>query len=86
MVSSWLRGIRPGTLGRYRPLRSLPCGSMGLWCACARPARRDRSSGNGLMIGPLPASRFANPADGLVNVTYSGVTTLTVAAIKTGVS
>jgi hypothetical protein len=38
------------------------------------------------MIGPLPASRFANPADGLVNVTYSGVTSLTVAAIKTGVS
>ena len=42
---------------RHRPLRSLPCCSMGLWCACTRPARRDRSSGNGLMIGPLPASR-----------------------------
>jgi hypothetical protein len=38
------------------------------------------------MIGPLPAERFASPADGLVNVTYSGVTTVTIAAIKTGVS
>ena len=27
-------------------------GSIGLWCACARPPRRDRSSGNGLMSGP----------------------------------
>lgn len=33
------------------------------------------------MIGPLPADRFASATDGLVAVTYSGVTSLTVAAI-----
>lgn len=38
------------------------------------------------MIGPLPATRFASLTDGLVNVTYSGVTSLTIAAIKAGVS
>lgn len=32
-------------------------------------------------IGPLPAQRFANPSDGLVHVTYSGVTTVTVSAV-----
>ncbi len=33
------------------------------------------------LIGPLRASRFANPSTGLVNVTYSGVTSVTVAAL-----
>lgn len=33
-------------------------------------------------IGPLPEQRFASPADGLVAVTYSGVTSLTVAAVR----
>lgn len=33
------------------------------------------------MIGPLPANRFADPADGLVKVTYSQVATVTVAAV-----
>lgn len=32
-------------------------------------------------IGPLPAARFADPSDGLVHVTYSGVTTVTVSAV-----
>ena len=39
------------------------------------PAGADR------MIGPLTADRYAAPADGLVSITYSGVTSLTVAAI-----
>lgn len=38
------------------------------------------------LIGPLTPTRFANASTGLVNVTYSGVTSLTVAAVKTGVS
>lgn len=33
-------------------------------------------------IGPFPADLFANPSDGLCDVTYSGVTTVTVAAVK----
>lgn len=33
-------------------------------------------------IGPFPAELFANPTDGLADVTYSGVTTVTVAAVK----
>lgn len=33
------------------------------------------------VIGPLPAERFAN-ASGLVEVTYSGVSSVTVAALK----
>jgi hypothetical protein len=33
-------------------------------------------------IGPLPASRFARSSDGLVGITYSGVTSLTVAAVS----
>lgn len=35
-------------------------------------------------IGPLTAARFAAAADGLAAVTYSGVTSVTVAAVKTG--
>ena len=34
------------------------------------------------LIGPFPADQFAQSDDGLVDVTYSGVTTVTVAAIK----
>lgn len=35
------------------------------------------------MIGPLPGSLFANPADsGLGAITYSGVTSLTVAIVE----
>lgn len=34
------------------------------------------------MIGPFPASRFANVTTGLVNITYSGVTTLTIGAFR----
>lgn len=33
-------------------------------------------------IGPFPAQHFADPTDGLAAVTYSGVTTLTIAALK----
>lgn len=33
-------------------------------------------------IGPLPANRFAAADDGLVAITYSGVTSVTVAAWK----
>lgn len=33
-------------------------------------------------IGPLPAQRFADPNTGLGNITYSGVTTLTVGMRK----
>lgn len=46
----------------------------------AIPAGQER------MVGPLPGARFAGVSDGLVSVTYSGVTSLTIAAIKTGVS
>ena len=60
------RTSRPGcaaapactTFGRYRPPRCPANGSIGLWCACARPGRRCRASGNGLTIGPVPASRW----------------------------
>ena len=34
------------------------------------------------MIGPFPADVFAAAADGLAAITYSGVTSLTIAAIK----
>lgn len=34
------------------------------------------------MIGPLPASRFAQTTTGLVNISYSGVTSLTVGAFR----
>ena len=33
-------------------------------------------------IGPLPASRFASNSDGLVSITYSAVTGLTVEAVR----
>ena len=33
------------------------------------------------MIGPLTADVFRNSADGLVDVTYSGVTSLTIASV-----
>lgn len=34
------------------------------------------------LFGPFPASLYADPSTGLVNVTYSGVTTVTVGAFK----
>lgn len=34
------------------------------------------------MIGPFPAQTYADPADGLADITYSGVTSLTVAVLK----
>jgi hypothetical protein len=34
------------------------------------------------MIGPFPASQFAQSDDGLADITYSGVTSVTVAAIR----
>lgn len=33
-------------------------------------------------IGPLPPQRFANPSTGLVNITYSSATSVTVAAVR----
>lgn len=39
-------------------------------------------AGENRMIGPLPPQYFANPADGRGDVTYSGVTSLTIAAIE----
>lgn len=33
-------------------------------------------------IGPFPYEHFANSADGLADITYSGVTSVTVAAVK----
>lgn len=43
-------------------------------------------NGGERMIGPIPAPRFQSLTDGLANVTYSGVTTVTIAALKTGVA
>ena len=34
------------------------------------------------MIGPFPSQHFADPTDGLADITYSGVTNLTVAVLK----
>lgn len=36
------------------------------------------------MIGPIPAQYFADPTDGLAAITYSGVTSLTVASLNLG--
>lgn len=33
------------------------------------------------MIGPLPASRFQDPTTGVGNITYTGVTSLTIAVV-----
>ena len=49
------RGILFGCRGRNSPARSCRNGSIGLWCACARPPFL--ASGNGLASGPDPASR-----------------------------
>lgn len=34
------------------------------------------------LFGPFPAYPFADPSDGLVHITYSGVTSVTVQAMK----
>lgn len=41
-------------------------------------------AGGERLIGPLPAPYFADPADNLVDVTYSAVTSVTVAAFRLG--
>lgn len=40
-------------------------------------------AGKRAAIGPLPAERFAGTADGLVAITYSAVTSVTVGAFST---
>ena len=35
-----------------------------------------------VIAGPFPAEHFADPTDGLADITYSGVTSLTVAALR----
>lgn len=44
--------------------------------AVAVPAGEER------LIGPFPHEHFADPADGLAHITYSDVTSLTVAALE----
>lgn len=39
-------------------------------------------AGGERMIGPFPPGYFADPADGLADLTYSGVTSLTLAVLK----
>ena len=39
-------------------------------------------NGGERFIGPFPSEHFADPADGLADITYSGVTALTVAVVK----
>lgn len=34
------------------------------------------------LIGPISPTRFARPEDGLAEITYSGVTSLTIAAVR----
>lgn len=41
------------------------------------------ANGTERWIGPLPGSRFTNPANGNIEVAYSGVTTVTVAVVAT---
>lgn len=40
------------------------------------------AAGATFIIPPFPAAQYTNPATGLVNITYSGVTTLFVALFK----
>jgi N-acetylmuramic acid 6-phosphate (MurNAc-6-P) etherase len=40
------------------------------------------AAGAEVAIGPLKPERFASPTTGLVTITYSGVTSLTVAAVR----
>jgi hypothetical protein len=40
-------------------------------------------AGQRYRIGPFPAEHFAQPDDGLADITYSGVTSLTIGAFKT---
>ena len=54
-LSGICRGIRRGTRGRNSPAFCRGNGSIGLWCAFARPGL---ASGNGFTIGPVPASRW----------------------------
>lgn len=39
-------------------------------------------AGGERLIGPLPEQRFANPADGMASITYSGVASVTVGAFN----
>lgn len=39
-------------------------------------------AGGERMIGPCPYEYFADPADGLADITYSGVTSVTVAVLE----
>lgn len=40
------------------------------------------TNGQDRMIGPFPHTLFADPTDGLADITYSGVTSVTVGAFR----
>lgn len=40
------------------------------------------TNGQDRMIGPFPFTLFADPSDGLADITYSGVTSVTVGAFR----
>jgi hypothetical protein len=40
------------------------------------------AAGGAAFLGPFPKQHFARSADGLASITYSGVTTLTLAVVK----
>jgi hypothetical protein len=44
--------------------------------AVSVPAGQER------MLGPYPAEHYADPADGLADITYSGVTSLTIGVFR----
>lgn len=39
-------------------------------------------AGSERLVGPFPYQHYANPADGKADITYSGVTALTVAVVQ----
>lgn len=71
--------VKNGSGGALTVTAATPGSVAGLAIADAAvsvPATSER------MIGPFPAEYFADPTTGLCNVTYSGVTSLTVAAVQ----
>ena len=52
----------------------------------AHDITRSVAAGAWAIIGPLEASKYKDPATGLLNLSYSGVTSVTVAVLSFGVT
>ncbi len=79
--NNWLRAVN-GSGGSITVTIAIPSGVSGYANAAYTSTAVAVAAGATKDIGPIPGGLYADPTTGLAVITYSGVTSLTVAAIS----